>query len=562
MNQRYVLVGLSRLTARVAEALAPDKNRVVVLYSPEEASLLPLLHPEVNSILMTDRHQGLRDAVLTEADSLLALSDDDMQNLRVALTGHEIAPDVPVVLRTFDPTLAEAMERWLNIRRAYSVSSLSAPAFVAATLADRVLETLNIGDEQVLLCEITVEQGSRLAGASLGSVRESAGCDVLAVASGDSWTRCPGDDRRLLAGDRLLAGGLLMDVLRLARDNALSGMRRQETATGRRGGWRPRRSAVTLLPVAVALLLLVFVFAVLVFWRNNQQPELSFMQALYFVVATATTIGYGDINLRDERPWLQAFGILVMLSSAALMAVLYSHLAALLTADRLRERHGRMARGMSGHVVISGLGNVGYRVEQLLGRLDIPTVVVERDGGGRFLDAVSTRAVVLLGDARLPERLMDASADRAFAFIGSTNDDLANIQACLQVRKMNPATHTVMRIFDGQLADRLGQVVSGSAIVNPLAVAASAFVGAATGGTAARRVAVGGQEYVAFRHRLGRAVSGDELREWRQAQVHVLASRSADGVRGAWPIPATIPADAQIVVSGPEDAVRARLAKE
>ena len=76
---------------------------------------------------------------------MLALSESDLENLRGAVAARDLAPTVPVVLRAFDPLLADQLEQGWNVRRAYSVSALAAPAFVAAACGDAVLETLRLG---------------------------------------------------------------------------------------------------------------------------------------------------------------------------------------------------------------------------------------------------------------------------------------------------------------------------------------------------------------------------------------------------------------------------------
>ena len=134
-GKRFILWGLCRLSVRVAQAMTAGRAKVTVVRLRGEAdALLPLLGPEVQTVNAEALSPAdtLRAAGLLGATALLALSENDLDNLHAAVAAREAAPDVPVVLRAFDPLLADQLEQGGNVRRAYSVSALAAPAFVAA----------------------------------------------------------------------------------------------------------------------------------------------------------------------------------------------------------------------------------------------------------------------------------------------------------------------------------------------------------------------------------------------------------------------------------------------
>jgi Trk K+ transport system NAD-binding subunit len=249
-----------------------------------------------------------------------------------------------------------------------------------------------------------------------------------------------------------------------------------------------------------------------------------------------------------------------MLSGGALLAVLFSHLASVVTAERLEEQMGRRARRLSGHVVVAGLGNVGYRVQRLLSQLDIPTAVVELAPDARFVEAVRERSVVLSGDARLPENLQRAAIEQAVAFLACTNDDLTNVQSCLHARRLNPGIRTVARIFDDQLAEHLTGAFRIDAAISSGKITAGAFVGAATDERALRPFRVASLECIAFRYDVTDTISLDQIEAWRAQGLRILAFRRQSGA--AQP-PSELsepfrPGDAAII-AGPEAAVRGLL---
>src|SRR5436190_6454305 len=127
LSEQFILWGLSRLTVRVAESLRERGARVIVVRMEKDGDLLvPHLSEHVNVLTAEseDPVDVMRQICADPPGCLLALSESDLDNIRAAVAVQEIAPEVPVVLRTFDPALADELEQGMNVRRAYSVSAL------------------------------------------------------------------------------------------------------------------------------------------------------------------------------------------------------------------------------------------------------------------------------------------------------------------------------------------------------------------------------------------------------------------------------------------------------
>jgi Trk K+ transport system NAD-binding subunit len=134
-----------------------------------------------------------------------------------------------------------------------------------------------------------------------------------------------------------------------------------------------------------------------------------------------------------------------------------------------------MSDQMRGHVVVCGLGQVGYRIVQELHGLGEDVVCVEARDKQSFVAEVQALGVpVHLGDARNDHVLRAAGVERAKAVICATGDDLANLEAALDVKRMSPGTRVLMRMFDQGLAGKVGgamaldQSFSTSALAAPL----------------------------------------------------------------------------------------------
>lgn len=222
---------------------------------------------------------------------------------------------------------------------------------------------------------------------------------------------------------------------------------------------------------------LLMIAAVVVFHFGMR---LSWIDALYFVITTVTTVGYGDISLRDAPPGVKLFGTFLMFAGGAFMAALFGIITDMLLRLRLQEYLGNGRRRMQDHIVLCGLGNVGFRVLQFLRHLGENVVVVEKHEDNRFIeDARALKASVIFGDIHLPSVLDRAGVAQARCLIAATNDDLANLDAALSAREANPAIRVVLRMFDQNLAKKIKAGFGIETAFSASALAAPAFAMAA-----------------------------------------------------------------------------------
>ena len=112
---------------------------------------------------------------------------------------------------------------------------------------------------------------------------------------------------------------------------------------------------------------------------------------------------------------------------------------------------------MNKHVVVCGMGHVGYRVSEELCRLGEDVVAIEQNEGDAFVETIRALGVpVHIGDARRDELLVKVGVARAKAIVCATGDDLANLEIALDAKRMNPNVRVVMRMFDQRLAGKVG----------------------------------------------------------------------------------------------------------
>jgi len=240
-------------------------------------------------------------------------------------------------------------------------------------------------------------------------------------------------------------------------------------------------------PALIAVyLLLLFGVAVAVFQNTLGLP---LVDAIYFTSTILTTVGFGDYNLQRAPDGVKLFGSVLMFGGVMLIAVLSSFLTNYyLSGAAARLRNDRAIRHLRGHVILCGLGRVGFEVaEDLLAR-GVRAVVVDATPGDIHWHNLSSRLPLLIGDATRPDLLIRAGIDRARALIAAVSDDAINLeiglvaQSLVEERRPLRPLRLVLRCFDPELARRIHAVSDAYTLLSSAELAAPLFVQQATAG--------------------------------------------------------------------------------
>ena len=233
------------------------------------------------------------------------------------------------------------------------------------------------------------------------------------------------------------------------------------------------------LAVVAVMFGLLIVTSTLIF---NRHLGLNLLDALYFVVVTVATVGYGDINLLEASAPLKVFGIVMIMLGALTLALVFGLVTDAIVGARLLRALGQYPVPKRDHVVVCGVGTTGSTIVEALAEAGVRCVAVERDEDA--LDAAFVKRLrlpVVIGDIASGTTLDGLRLGSARALLAVTKDDMANLQCALLAQARAPGLRVVLRMFDPDLAARVERTTGIYLSRSVSALAAPAFVAAIFG---------------------------------------------------------------------------------
>ncbi len=478
----------------------------------------------------------LSHAGIHRAEVLIAATDQDLINIEITLDARQLRPDLPVVVRLFDQSLAGQFEAAFGIRRALAMATLAAPTFTAAAMGEEVVGSFSLDGSLYIIGRVRVAAGSPLAGLTMQQIggqyhavplaRESAGTEPALAPPADCEAQV--DDRLTVLGQasdwQHLADTLSPCAARPRR--RLRSVLQEAVADVKgwisfvRGVWR--NTPTPLKTIFLGLLAFMFV-SVFVF---QAALNLSLLDAFYFIVQTMTTIGYGDLSLQEAPPALKLYACLVMLLSSVTVAVLYSIITDFIVTMRIRQIMGHQRIPEGGHIIVVGLGSLGYGILNAARASGSCVVAVEHDRENDYVDALRAEIPVIIGDGRVRDTLAKAGVGTAHAIVVATADDAVNLTIGLAAKEMNAGVRTVLRMFDADFAGKVQTSLNIDSAMSAQMIAAPTFAAAALYPDARDAFVADGRLFVILQRQ-----AGDDWRGLRPSQllanhgVHVLLRR-------------------------------------
>jgi Trk K+ transport system NAD-binding subunit len=483
MERPVVLCGLGRVGWRVLESLRAAGLPTVVIdlhLDPGDPRLAgsTALRGDCRQVELLER-AGVR-----AARAVVIVTSDDLVNIATALLVRRTNPTARVVVRMFNQNLIARFGGAVKNTVALSVSALIAPVIALTAVTGDAVGAFRLDDGPRQVSELVATEGSKLVGRRVAALANEFGLTPLAhaPAAGEPRLLAAVTDEAVLApGDRLVVCGpphALARVHRQGRGDTLVGVRwagalRRWVRTARRTLLEVDLAVKVITPVLFVTILastLVFRYGLDTTWAEGLYQTVS-------IVATGS-----DLHGEEKPEWVKVFLSVLKLAGAALVA----GFTAILTNYLIRARLGgalavrRVPDG--GHVVVCGLGNIGYRIVEELTAMGERIVAIDKSAEGPFHDTVRHKGVpTFIGDATVPAILRQARADTAKVVIAVTSSELANLEIALLVREMNPAQRVIVRLVDPEFAEAVREAADIKNAISVPALAAPAFAAAVYG---------------------------------------------------------------------------------
>jgi Trk K+ transport system NAD-binding subunit len=521
-----LVVGGDALAVRVCHELCSTQGHRVALVWPHDHELAKQIEGigcDYLPFSLKD-DDSLRAAGVPEATSLMALGQDDRVNLQVALKARDLNPNIRIVLRQFNRTLARKIEQNLPNCSVLSLASHTAATIVGAALDPNCFYALQFPDLDGVLCGFSERsaQAFGIAGLTWPAAQKLLKMRVVALAGDPNFDR----SRRFASDDQVLVFGELRHLL--ARSPMpKAGLRRVRPARVRTW-WQSAltqiRHADPVVRTLVGVAATVFVLATVLFSRVLHKDILT---AAYFVSTTMTTTGYGDIVPTTDFGRLITIGLQIM--GVAFSGIAIAFLTTALTRAQFTSLQGLRQIRTRGHTVVCGAGNVGMRVTEFLRMLNQRVVVIDPQPEPEVVEQSRVHEIELLtGDATRDGTLDLCHLQFARSLIAVTPTDTGNLEVALGARGRNPNLRVVMRVGDDAFAGSIERQFEAIQTFSSSSLAAPAFAGLSRFPGTRARIAFGGEDY-----NVGERLQGEvpmpppadhciALGVWRKAQfLHI-----------------------------------------
>ncbi|MFI6121394.1 NAD-binding protein [Streptomyces sp. NPDC051064] len=420
----------------------------------------------VEAVRIMEAHEPsddvLEEAGVDRAAALALVYDDDERNIRAALTARRLNPRLRLVIRLYNRKLGQHLEALLDQAAAVSMPGLDPAALDASTTvlsdadtaAPALAATALTGSSKVIQAEGLLLRAVERTPPRPGELADPGLCTLALLSStsqdpaGSEGSDSSGEEGPQLLPDLATVnaatgrGTVVLEAISQAGpDRTPARMGGRGAPLGQVFSRRLRRSALGVAAAVVAL-------AVASVVTTGDNP----LHAAYLTLLDLLAMGDPAVEDTDSdsRQVIQLLsGMAGLLLLPLLVAAVLEAFGTLRTASSLR----RPPRGLSGHVVLLGLGKIGTRVLVRLRELDIPVVVVEEDPEARGIPlARSLHVPTVLGDVTQEGVLEAAKIRRARALLALTSVDTTNLEAALYARSVKPGLRVALRLYDDEFA--------------------------------------------------------------------------------------------------------------
>ncbi len=262
-----------------------------------------------------------------------------------------------------------------------------------------------------------------------------------------------------------------------------------------KAGWRDTWLLLREFATPLIIFLLTILGGGIVYFfltKNAGEPLATPLEAVYKVLTMTFLQSGGNF----PQTWylglfhfiMPVIGLIILAQGVTEFSVMFFNRRA-----RAKEWEVAVASTFNNHIILVGLGHLGFRVAEELMNIEQDIVIIEANPKADLINTIKTMGIpVIQDDATREQALESAGVKQARAIILCTQNDSLNLKVALKARRLRPEIQVIIRIFDDDFAHAL-QEQFGYTAFSATGMAAPAFAAAASGVDMTRPITVEGQ---------------------------------------------------------------------
>lgn len=203
-------------------------------------------------------------------------------------------------------------------------------------------------------------------------------------------------------------------------------------------------------------------------------PPWTLTDCFYMTMITLTTVGFGEVIDIACVPGARMFTVFLLLAGLGVAAYFVSTLTAFLVEGELtnvfwRKKMEKMIHSLENHIILCGIGRIGFYIMQELRGNNIKFVVVDADEELiRKHQSKYGEFPAVVGDPTHEKYLRQAGVAKAKGVISTLDDDKDNLCVVVTCRQLNDRLHIISSCGKGEFASKLDLL--GAEVVMPSAI--------------------------------------------------------------------------------------------
>ncbi|MEW5692750.1 MAG: potassium channel protein [Candidatus Hydrogenedentota bacterium] len=184
----------------------------------------------------------------------------------------------------------------------------------------------------------------------------------------------------------------------------------------------------------------------------------NYYDAIYMTIITIFSVGYAEIHPLSF--YGRIFTIVLILCGISALTFSIANLTAFIVEGDLhkilrRRKMEKRLQDIKNHIIVCGVGRVGYYAVSELSRINIPVVIIDTNQDNLSRAETNFSSIIALyGNATEEKTLIDAGVKLARGLIATLSTDADNLFLLVTAKALNPNLPVIARAIDDKAIDK------------------------------------------------------------------------------------------------------------